>query len=209
MTTAEERNATADLETLLSYRDGYKNMFRIAIALVLAILGLLVVVFYRVSYVLPQDRYFAIMSGGQAMPLVALSEPYISNALLLDWAAQAATEILTFGFNDVNERFAISQQYFSPEGLTSFRQSFGKSSLFENVQKFQQVITAIPAAPPSIVGQGMNEGQMGWMIEVPLTMTVRAPGIERAIRATATMFVVRLPTTVNAAGLGIFTWRVD
>ncbi|MDP2204779.1 MAG: DotI/IcmL/TraM family protein [Alphaproteobacteria bacterium] len=209
MTTAEERNVTADLEALLSYRDGYKNMFRIAIALVLAIAGLLVAVFYRVSYVLPQDRYFAAMSGGQLMPLVALSEPYINNALLLDWAAVAATEILTFGFNDVNERFATSQQYFSPEGLTSFTGSFGKSSLFENVQKFQQVITAIPSAPPSIVGQGLNEGQMGWMIEVPLTMTIRAPGVEKAMRATVTMFVVRLPTSINAAGLGIFTWRVD
>lgn len=209
MTTAQERNQTADFEALLSYRDGYKNLFRIAMALVLAIVVLLAAVFYRVSYVLPQDRYYAVMAGGHLLPLVALQEPYINNALLLDWAAQAATEILTFGFNDVNQRFATSQKYFSPEGLISFRDSFVRSSLFENVQKFQQVITAIPAAPPSIVSQGMNMGKMGWMIEVPITMTVRAPGVEKAIRATVTMFVVRLPTSVNAAGLGIFTWRVD
>lgn len=209
MTTAEERNVTADLDALLSYRDGYKNMFRVAMALVLVMVGLLSAVFYRVSYVLPQDRYYAVMAGGHLMPLVALPEPYINNALLLDWAAQAATEILTFGFNDVNERFATSQKYFSPEGLVSFRESFVKSSLFVNVQKFQQVITAIPAAPPSILGQGLNEGKVGWMIEVPLIMTVRAPGTERRFRAHVHMFVVRLPTSINAAGLGIFTWRVS
>jgi len=209
VTTAEERNGTADLDALLSYRDGYKNLFRVSIGLVLVIVGLLTVVFYRVSYVLPQDRYYAVMAGGQLMPLVALPEPYINNALLLDWAAQAATEILTFGFNDVNERFAISQKYFSPEGLESFRPKFIQSSLFQSVQKYQQVITAIPRAPPSILGQGMDQGKMGWMIEVPIVMTVRAAGIEKMMRAHVHMFVVRLPTSVNAAGLGIFTWRVS
>jgi len=209
VTTAEERNVTADLDTLLSYRDGYKNMFRVSIALVLLIVGLLVAVFYRVAYVLPQDRYYAVMAGGHLMPLVALQEPYINNPLLLDWAAQAATEILTFGFNDVNERYAASQKYFSPEGLVSFRDSFVRSRLFTNVQRFQQVITAIPAAPPVILGQGMQEGQRGWMIEVPIIMTVRVPGVEKRVRASVRMFVVRLPTSINPAGLGIFTWRVS
>jgi intracellular multiplication protein IcmL len=209
VTTAEERNVTADFDALMSYRDGYKNMFRISIALVLIVVGLLVAVFYRVNYVLPQDRYYAVMAGGHLMPLVALREPYINNALLLDWAAQAATEILTFGFNDVNSRFVEAQKYFSPEGLTSYRESFVKSSLFTNVQKFQQVITAIPAAPPSVLGEGMNEGKMGWMIEVPITMTVRAPGVEKRVRAVVRMFVVRLPTSINPAGLGIFTLRIS
>lgn len=208
MTTAEERNATADLDALLSYRDGYRNLFRVAIGLILVVVGLLAAVFYRVSSVIPQDRYYAVMAGGQLMPLVALSEPYINNALLLDWAAQAATEILTFGFNDVNERFASSSKYFSPEGLESFRPSFVKSSLFQNVQKYQQVITAIPMAPPSILGQGMNQGKHGWMIEVPIIMTVRAAGVEKMMRVYVHMFVVRLPTSINAAGLGIFTWKV-
>jgi intracellular multiplication protein IcmL len=209
MAAAEERNATAALDELLSYRDGYKNLFRVAVGLVLLIVVLLAGVFYRVNYVLPQDRYFAVMAGGHLMPLVGLQEPYINNALLLDWAAQAATEILTFGFNDVNARFAASQKYFTPEGLVSYRESFVKSNLFQNVQKFQQVITAIPAAPPSILGQGLQEGKMGWMIEVPIVMTVRAPGTEKRVRAHVLMFVVRLPTSVNAAGLGIFTWRVS
>lgn len=209
MTTAEERNVTADLDALISYRDAYKNMFRVSFGLVLVIIILLGAVFYRVSSVIPQDRYHAVMAGGHLMPLVSMGEPYVNNALLLDWAAQAATEILTFGFNDVNQRYASSQKYFSPEGLESFRPSFVASGLFRNVQKYQQVITAIPRAPPSILGQGMQEGKMGWMIEVPLVMTVRAPGTEKMVRAHVRMFVVRLPTSVNAAGLGIFTWRVS
>lgn len=206
MTTSEERSVTADFEKLMVYRDGYKNMFRIALGLVLVILGLLVAVFYRVAYVIPQDRYYAELTGGQRMPLVALPEPYINNALLLDWAAQAATEILTFGFDDVNQRFANSAKYFSPEGLKSFRENFPNSEIFKNSQKFQQVITAIPRSPPTIIGQGMNLGKMGWMIEVPLVLAVRVPGKESRVNATVRMFVVRLPTSVNPAGLGIFTW---
>mgnify|MGYP001188901767 CR=1 FL=1 len=208
MTTQAERNATADLEKLMTYRDGYKNMFRVAIGLVLVIMVLLAAVFYRVAYVIPQDRYFAELSGGQRLRLVALSEPYINNALLLDWSAQAATEILTFGFDDVNQRFASASKYFSPEGLKSFRENFVTSPLFQNSQKFQQVITAIPRAPPSIVAQGMNMGKQGWMIQVPLILTVRVPGQEKRVNANVQMFVVRLPTSVNPAGLGIFTWSV-
>ncbi|MBW7910112.1 MAG: DotI/IcmL/TraM family protein [Alphaproteobacteria bacterium] len=208
MTTSEERQVTADLDKLMVYRDGYKNMFRVALGLVLVILVLLVAVFYRVAYVIPQDRYYAELAGGQRMPLVALPEPYINNALLLDWASQAATEILTFGFDDVNQRFASSAKYFSPEGLASFRESFPRSELFKSSQQFQQVITAIPRAPAAILGQGLHLGQNGWMVEVPLVLTVRVAGQEKRVNATVQMFVVRLPTTVNPAGLGIFTWRV-
>jgi len=208
LTTSEERNVTADLDKLMVYRDGYKNMFRVALGLVLVIMVLLAAVFYRVAYVIPQDRYYAELTGGQRMPLVALPEPYINNALLLDWASQAATEILTFGFDDVNQRFASSSKYFSPEGLASFRENFPKSELFKNSQKFQQVITAIPRTPPTILGQGLHLGKNGWMLQVPLVLTVRVAGQEKRVNATVQMFVVRLPTTVNPAGLGIFTWRV-
>ncbi len=205
--TEEQINADA-LDALMSYRDGYKNMFRISMALALVIVALVVAVYYRVSEVIPQDRYFAETAAGQRMQMVALSEPYINNALLLDWAAQAATEILTFGFNDVDARFARSSQYFSPEGWESFRISMGSSETLKNVRNYQQVITAIPMAPPSILAEGRSGGKMGWLIEVPVVMTVRAPGAERRIRSFVRMFVVRLPTTVNPAGLGIFTWSV-
>lgn len=204
----QETSYDKQLDALMSYRDAYKNMFRIAFVLVLGIVALLIAVYYRVSNVLPQDRYFAETAAGQRMQMVALPEPYINNALLLDWAANAATEILTFGFNDVDARFTHSSKYFSPEGWESFRASMGRSETLKNVRAYQQVITAIPMAPPSILAQGRSNGKSGWLIEVPIVMTVRAPGAERMIRSYVRMFVVRLPTNVNPAGLGIFTWSV-
>src|SRR6218665_208844 len=204
----EDQVRAEELDALMSYRDGYKNMFRVAIVLVLVIVALVVAVYYRVSVVIPQDRYYAETASGQRMQMTALREPYINNPLLLDWAATAATEILNFGFNDVEERFAQSRRYFSPEGWESFRVSFGQSEVLKNVRNYQQVITAIPRTPPSILAQGKNAGKDGWLIEVPIVMTVRVPGAERMVRTSVRMFVVRLPTSVNPAGLGIFTWIV-
>lgn len=208
MTASTEQARIDELDKIVSYRDGYKNMFRIAMALVLVIMALTGAVYYRVSEVLPQDRYFAETASGQRARMVALPEPYINSALLTDWAAQAATEILTFGFNDIDARFSLSRRYFSPEGWDSFRTSMASGSLLKNVTAYQQVITSIPAAPPSILAQGRNAGKSGWLIEVPIVMSVRAPGVERMMRIVVHMFVVRLPTTVNPAGIGIFTWTV-
>lgn len=204
----EEQTRADEFDALMSYRDGYKNMFRVAIVLVLVIIGLVVAVYYRVSVVIPHDRYYAETISGQRMQMTALPQPYINNPLLLDWAATAATEILNFGFNDIDERFAQSRRYFSPEGWESFRLSFARSETLKNVRSYQQVITAIPRTPPSILAQGKNSGKDGWLIEVPIIMTVRVPGAERMVRASVRMFVVRLPTSVNPAGLGIFTWTV-
>lgn len=207
-TAPQEQDVMLELDKLMSYRDGYKNLFRIALLLGAVCIGLMVSIYYRVSYIQPQDRYFASTPTGLRMQMVALPEPYISNALLLDWAAQAATSILTFGFDDINERFTLSRQYFSPEGWESFRESMARGNTVKTVTKFQQVITAIPSAPPVILGYGRNQGKMGWMIEVPLVLTVRVAGQERVTRVFVRMFVVRLPTTVNPAGIGIFTWQV-
>ena len=209
MTAITEEQARADeFDALMSYRDGYKNLFRVAIVLVLVVMGLVGAVYYRISVVIPKDRYYAETASGQRMQMVALPEPYINNPLLLDWAAQAATEILNFGFDDIDLRFTQSRRYFSPEGWESFRTSMGNSDMLKNVRAYQQVITAIPRAPPSILAQGMNSGKMGWLIEVPIVMTVRVAGAERMMRVSVRMFVVRLPTSVNPAGLGIFTWIV-
>lgn len=207
-TAAEEQNVMLELDKLMSYRDGYKNLFRISLLLVLVAIGLMCTLYYRVAYIKPEDRYFATTAAGQRMQMVALSEPYISNALLLDWAAQAATSILTFGFDDINERFALSRQYFSPEGWESFRASMASGRTIQTVRQYQQVITAIPSAPPTILAYGRNQGKLGWMVEVPLVLTIRVAGQERVTRIYARMFVVRLPTTVNPAGIGIFTWTV-
>lgn len=204
----EDQARANELDALMSYRDGYKNMFRVALALVLVIIALVVAVYYRVSVVIPHDRYYAETASGQRMQMTALPEPYINNPLLLDWAAMAATEILNFGFNDIDERFAQSRRYFSPEGWESFRASFAKSEVLRDVRAYQQVITAIPRTPPSILAQGKNAGKDGWLIEVPIIMTVRVAGAERMMRSSVRMFVVRLPTSVNPAGLGIFTWVV-
>src|SRR5690606_31612014 len=115
---------------------------------------MVVIVYYYISNVQPQDRFFAVTAGGQKQQMAALREPYVNKALLLEWAAVAATEVLTFGFDDIAPRFAHSRQYFSPEGWESFRVAIAGSDFIKNVTQYKQIVTAIPQAPAVLLAQG-------------------------------------------------------
>lgn len=198
---------TSSLDALMSYREGYKNLFRVVLMLALGILAMACVLLYYVSSVLPQDRFYAMTSNGQKMQMIGLPAPNIGVSALLDWSAQAASEILTFGFDDIEDRFALSRRHFSPEGWESFGAAMGRSDILKSITARQQIMTAIPTSPPIILGEGRQRQYYGWLIEVPMVLTVRSTGEVRPIRTSVRMIVVRLPTSENPAGLGIYNWK--
>ncbi|MCK6417670.1 MAG: DotI/IcmL family type IV secretion protein, partial [Alphaproteobacteria bacterium] len=86
------------------YRDGYRNMLRLVVIQGAVILGLLIVVFMILQAREPENRYFATTEDGRLVPMVPLNQPNLSTPALMSWTAQAATEVMTFGFNDYRRR---------------------------------------------------------------------------------------------------------
>lgn len=188
------------------YRTAYKSLFWLVRLLSLAIAALAFLLVYFVFFVTPKDNYFAELYTGSRAELMALDTPNINSETLLTWAATATTEIMTFGFNDIDRSFEKSRLYFSPEGWESFKKAMVESGVVENVINYQQIITSIPESKPVLLSEGIIDNKYGWIVGTKIVMTIRAGSKKATQLMDVKMVIVRMPTSENPMGLGIQTF---
>jgi intracellular multiplication protein IcmL len=188
------------------YRDGYRTILRIAIIEAIIILGLIMMMFFVVSNSKPENIYFATTNDGRLIPMVALNEPNLSTPALMSWSAQAATEVMTFGFNDYRRRLQDASRNFTRTGWASFTGALEKARILEMVQQNQQVATAAPRSAPVLVSEGIANGRYQWTVEVPMVVTYQAGSQTRADNLIVTLVIVRVSKLESANGVGIEQW---
>lgn len=188
------------------YRDGYRSLLRIAVLQGLIIIGLIVVMWYVVHIHQPENRYFATTEDGRLVPMTALSEPNLSTPALLSWTAQAATEVMTFGFNDYQRRLQESSRNFTRRGWDSFTKALDASRIIEMVKANQQVATAAPSGAPILQSEGEAGGRYFWTVQLPMILTYQAGSRIRSDRLLVTLVVVRVPRLESPSGVGIEQW---
>lgn len=188
------------------YRDGYRTWMKIALIQAVAI-GLLVIgIVFAYTSNKPQMRYFATTSDGRLIEMVPLNRPNLSNTALLSWSAQAASDIMTFGFHDYRKRLQDSSNYFTTRGWESFTNALQQSRVIEAVEARQQVISAVPNGAPVIVQEGVLNNVYRWVIEMPMIITYKSGNTTRPDSVLVTLVVVRVPTLDNPNGVGIEQW---
>ncbi len=212
---ATQDNAAVDIEdTGLArvvvrnefYRDGYRSLLRLCLLQGAIILGLLGAMYFVIEVHQPENRYFATTEDGRLVPMVPLNEPNLSAPALMSWTAQAATEVMTFGFNDYRRRLQESSRNFTRRGWESFTQALQKSRIIEMVEVNQQVVTAVPLGAPIIKSEGLVTGRYQWEVELPLALTYQAGSRTRTDNLLVRLIVVRVPRLESANGVGIEQW---
>lgn len=188
------------------YRDGYRNLLRLCLVEGLIIMILLGAMYFVIHVHQPQDRYFATTEDGRLIPMVALHEPNLSTPALMSWVAQAATEVMTFGFNDYRRRLQESSRNFTRRGWESFTQALQKSRIIEMVEANQQVVTAAPAGAPILESEGVVAGRYQWIIQLPLVLTYQSGSRTKSDTLLVTVVVVRVPRLESSNGVGIEQW---
>lgn len=188
------------------YRDGYRTILRVAVIEAIIIIALIGMMFFIVSNSKPQNVYFATTNDGRVVPMVALNEPNLSTPALMSWSAQAATEVMTFGFNDYRRRLQDASRNFTRDGWASFTAALDKSRILEMVQQNQQVVTAAPRSAPVLVSEGMQNGRYQWQVEIPMVVTYQAGSQTRADNLIVTLLIVRVSKLESANGVGIEQW---
>lgn len=188
------------------YRDGYRSLLRLVTLQGIVILGLLGAMYFVIQVHQPENRYFATTEDGRLVPMVPLNEPNMSTPALMSWVAQAATEVMTFGFNDYRRRLQESSRNFTRRGWESFTQALSRSRIIEMVEANQQVVTAAPQGAPIIVSEGLVAGRYQWEIQMPLILTYQSGARTRTDNLLVTLVVVRVPRLESANGIGIEQW---
>lgn len=190
------------------YRDGYRSLNWVVGLQALVILGLTGFLTFLISIQGSRDRYFAETSEGRVMQMVSLDSPNMGRSTLSNWAANAASQILTFGFNDTEERFTQSRLLFTPQGWESFRNILVASKLLDEMIATQQILTSVPESPPVLKREGLVGGVYTWEFEVKMLITFRAAGVKVERLKMVRMVIERQPTELNPSGVGINEWYV-
>ena len=188
------------------YRDGYRNLMKVAFIEGVIIIGL---VFAFIVYMnIHQERniYFATTADGRILQLVPLDQPNISESALMSWVAQAATETMTFGFHDYQRRLQNSSRHFTRRGWESFTQALQRSRIIESVESLQQVVTATPRSAPVLLQQGVFDGRYRWIVRLPLTVTFTSGNKTTSSNLEVTITIERVPTLESPNGVGIESW---
>lgn len=199
-----------NLETVVTrnlfYRDGYRNIVRIAIFQSLAIVALIAALAITIAVSRPQDRFFATTADGRLIRMVPLNEPNMNDAAIVSWAARASSDVMTFGFHDYQRRLQESSLYFTRRGWQSFTEALDRSRIMEGVQKSQQVVTAAPKSAPVIVQQGLVDGIYRWVVQLPLIVTYQSGTAQQSDSLNVQLVIVRVSTLDSPSGVGIQQW---
>jgi len=188
------------------YRDGYRAILKVTVIQGFIIIGLILAMFYIIKIHQPENRYFATTEDGRLMPMVALSEANLSTPALMSWVAQAATEVMTFGFNDYRRRLQESSRNFTRHGWESFTDALQRSRIIEMVEQNQQVVTAAPQGAPVVEREGIVAGRYQWTVQMPLVLTYQAQAKTKNDSLLVTLVVVRVPRLESPNGIGIEQW---
>ncbi len=188
------------------YRDGYRNLLRLSVLQSLVILGLLGAMFFVIQVHQPENRYFATTEDGRLIPMIGLNEPNLSTPALMSWVAQAATEVMTFGFNDYRRRLQEASRNFTRRGWESFTMALQRSRIIEMVEANQQVVTAAPQGAPILESEGQVAGRYQWVVQVPLVVTYQSGAKSKNDNLLVSVTVVRVPRLETPNGIGIEQW---
>lgn len=188
------------------YRDGFRNLIKIAVLEALIIVGLILTLIVYMNSAKSFDRYFATTADGRIMQLVPLDRPNMTTAALMSWVAQAATEVMTFGFHDYQRRLQQSSRHFTKRGWESFTVALQKAGIVDSVTTQQQVVTATPRSAPVLVQQGVLGGKYRWIIQMPLQVTYRNGAQTRTDNLKLNLVIERVPSLENPNGVGIEQW---
>lgn len=188
------------------YRDGYRLALRISVVQSFIIIGLIAAMFFVIHVHQPENRYFATTEDGRLIPMVSLTQPNLSNPALMSWVAQAATEVMTFGFNDYRRRLQESSRNFTRRGWESFTSALQAARIIESIEANSQVITAAPRGAPVLQSEGVVNGQYQWIVQIPMVLSYQSGSKTRADNWIVTLVIVRVPRLESPNGVGIAQW---
>lgn len=188
------------------YRDGYRSLLKLLLLQTVVIIALVGVSYFVIHVHQPENRYFATTEDGRLIPMVPLNQPNLSNPALTSWAAQAATEVMTFTFSDYRRRLQESSRNFTRAGWEGFTKALQDSRIIDMVEANSQSVTAAPRGAPVIQSESLVGGRYQWVIQIPLVVTYTSGSRSRTENLLVNMVVVRVPRLESPSGVGIEQW---
>lgn len=183
------------------YRNHYHHMIMVAMGLIVILMMLAGLLIYQLS-TRPLPVYTAIDPHEKTMQLTSSDEPNLSVETILRWASKAATIAYTFDFANYKEKLNDMRPYFTADGWQGFLSS--AQGAIQDIVNKQLRANGVVAGTPVISNQGDLPGRgYSWRVQIPFIVTYQSDTARSNREFYVVMTIVRVPTAVNAQGIGI------
>lgn len=164
----------------------------------IAIVGIAAAIFFR------ENKYFATSPTGQITPLIPLNKPTTTSIVAQRFAVNTITEALSLNFRQWRTQLAQSEPNFTTSGYKSFLDQLEKTNWLKTLQDGLYTATVNEISRPVMVYQGpVSNGVYGYVVEVPLTLTLENGNERKRQELKARIIVVRVPTSEKPDGLAV------
>jgi intracellular multiplication protein IcmL len=166
-----ENPAVLVTESRQWFRDQYKKMTMLCTAL--AILSALSITLSIVQYIFkPTPQYFAQTPDLRITEMKPLSEPYITQEGITEWALGRVKKTLSLGFTDWRVKLSEVQPDFFEKAFSDFVMSMKDQGTLDLIESKRLVMNTSAKTSPVVSAKGLTEdGAMSWKIEFPITIS--------------------------------------
>jgi intracellular multiplication protein IcmL len=183
------------------YRDNYRYFLYGLIALLfLALITMGVTA--RLLQQRPLPTFFAKQDGKQ-MQLFPSVEPNLLPDTIIRFASKAAVAAYTYDFARVNEQLQQVRPYFTDAGWAAFYTQ--AQSSINRVVANRLFVNGVVVGTPVISHQGeLPDIGYAWRVEIPFLITYSSSEVTTKFRHIIAITLVRVPTSINPQGIGIY-----
>ncbi|NDE90325.1 MAG: hypothetical protein EB059_04190 [Alphaproteobacteria bacterium] len=136
-----------------------------------------------------------------------LETPNLTRTGITNMAMNIATEVLTYGFNNADERLLRSRRLFTEDAWIRFAKAHLKEGRLDTIKSNQQVLTNIASNNAVITEEGVTAtGVQKWVVQVPIITTYQAGKKISAQKSTLQLTLIKASTLEHAEGVAIDGW---
>ena len=183
----------------------YRLHYHHVLYILMGVIGLLflmsAVVFYQLLH-RPVPQFNALNQEGKRMLLLPYDVPNQLPSTILRWASKAATVAYTFDFYNFDRQLKTVRPYFTDAGWNDYLGSV--NSLIASIRQKQIFVNGVVAGTPVIANQGaLPDVGYTWRVQIPFLVTYTGANLQINRDFTVVLTIVKVPTHVNPAGIGI------
>jgi intracellular multiplication protein IcmL len=203
---APRSKPTGGLEQVTLRNEFYRDKFRM-MASSLPVLLVALTISVSLNVVLatrkPVERYFTVDPAGRLTKIVALAEPYVTDAFVASWVSDKVSRAYSIDPQNYRREVSDLEPFFTQDGHQQYINSLQSSGTIDLITKKLLVMTAVPTGAPVVVGHGVADGVFFWKVQVPMLVSYRSSTQSAQKNRIVEVTVVRRQTMESPEGIGI------
>ncbi len=188
------------------YIKGYRSL-SIAIFYSLLICLLLVILLIYFYFTQAKPVYFATGEQCQLVPMLPLSEPYVSDKKIVSWSRDAVVDIFDYNYKNYQLKFNDVQKYFTLDGFSDYKNNVQQSGNLNTLTAKGMSTVAKLFGNPILQEKGTvfvdGVATYLWVVQANALLTYESSLASITQCAKIVMRIFRTTPLINPLGFGI------